>query len=111
MEIEYAPRFSKQMKSPNAKLPGHTLSGIVIFEKCVVSNNRILNADYLGDVGFAGYWTLELFCIQPMRIYAGVQIAQIYYHTISEPYERYERGKYQNNSGIQASKLYEEFLL
>ena len=62
-----------------------------------------------GDVGFAGYWTLELFCVQPVKIYAGVQIAQIYYHTISEPYERYERGKYQNNSGIQSSKLYEEF--
>ena len=64
-----------------------------------------------GDVGFAGYWTLELFCVQPVRIYAGVQIAQIYYHTISEPYERYEQGKYQNNEGIQSSKLYEEFLL
>ena len=64
-----------------------------------------------GDVGFAGYWTLELFCVQPVRIYAGVQIAQIYYHTISEPYERYEKGKYQNNTGIQSSKLYEEFLL
>ena len=63
-----------------------------------------------GDVGFAGYWTLELFCVQPVRIYAGVQIAQIYYHTISEPYERYEKGKYQNNNGIQASRLYEEFL-
>ena len=62
-----------------------------------------------GDVGFAGYWTLELFCVQPVRIYAGVQIAQIYYHTISEPYERYTRGKYQNNKGIQESMLYKEF--
>lgn len=64
-----------------------------------------------GDVGFAGYWTLELFCVQPVRIYAGVQIAQIYYHTISEPYEPYTRGKYQNNKGIQASMLYREFLI
>ena len=64
-----------------------------------------------GDVGFAGYWTLELFCVQPVRIYAGVQIAQIYYHTISEPYERYTKGKYQNNEGIQASMLYKEFLI
>ncbi|MBQ2616225.1 MAG: dCTP deaminase [Synergistaceae bacterium] len=62
-----------------------------------------------GDVGFAGYWTLELFCVQPVRIYAGVQIAQIYYHTISEPYENYKSGKYQNNTGIQASMLYREF--
>ena len=61
-----------------------------------------------GDVGFAGYWTLELFCVQPVRIYAGVKIAQIYYHTISEPYERYTNGKYQNNEGIQPSMLYKE---
>ena len=62
-----------------------------------------------GDVGFAGYWTLELSCVQPVRIYAGVQIAQIYYHTISSPYENYTRGKYQNNKDIQASMLYREF--
>ena len=62
-----------------------------------------------GDVGFSGYWTLELFCVQPVRIYAGVQIAQIYYHTISEPYEPYSSGKYQNNKGIQTSQLYREF--
>lgn len=29
-----------------------------------------------GDVGFAGYWTLEIFCIQPIRIYAGAQVCQ-----------------------------------
>ena len=61
-----------------------------------------------GDIGFAGYWTLELFCVQPVRIYAGVQIAQIYYHTISGDYERYVNGKYQNNKGIQPSMLYKE---
>lgn len=35
-----------------------------------------------GDVGFSGYWTLEIFCIQPIRIYPNAQICQIYYHTI-----------------------------
>jgi dCTP deaminase len=63
-----------------------------------------------GDVGFRGYWTLEIFCIQPIRIYAGVQICQIYYHTIEGNYENYSRkGKYQNNSGIQHSMLFKEF--
>ena len=62
-----------------------------------------------GDVGFAGYWTLEIFCIQPVRIYAGVEICQIYYHTISGDYEPYRSGKYQNNRGIQPSLLYREF--
>lgn len=64
-----------------------------------------------GDVGFAGYWTLELFCVQPVRIYAGVQIAQIYYHTITKPYEAYTKGKYQNNTGIQTSMLYKDFAI
>ncbi len=59
-----------------------------------------------GDVGFSGYWTLELFCVQPVKIYAGVEIAQIYYHTITEPYENY-KGRYQNNTGIQVSKFHE----
>ncbi len=64
-----------------------------------------------GDVGFCGYWTLELFCVQPVKIYAGVEIAQIYYHEIAEPYETYSHtgGKYQNNTGIQTSMLYREF--
>jgi len=42
-----------------------------------------------GDVGFNGYWTLEIFCIQPVRIYPGVEVCQIYYHTIEGPYEPY----------------------
>jgi dCTP deaminase len=35
-----------------------------------------------GDVGFCGFWTLEMFAVQPVRIYAGVQICQIIYHQI-----------------------------
>ncbi|SFI08153.1 dCTP deaminase [Tindallia magadiensis] len=62
-----------------------------------------------GDVGFCGYWTLEIFCIHPIRIYPNVEICQIYYHTIEGDYDSYESGKYQLNKGIQASKLYEDF--
>ena len=62
-----------------------------------------------GDVGFSGYWTLEIFCIQPIRIYAGVEICQIFYHSIEGHYDTYKSGKYQNNEGIQASMLYKDF--
>lgn len=62
-----------------------------------------------GDVGFSGYWTLEIFCVQPVRIYPGVEICQIYYHELSGGYEPYRSGKYQNNTGIQPSLLYREF--
>ena len=62
-----------------------------------------------GDVGFAGYWTLEIFCVQPIRIYPNVEICQIYYHDIHGEYEPYKSGKYQNNMGIQPSLLYKDF--
>lgn len=62
-----------------------------------------------GDVGFEGYWTLEMFCVQPVKIYAGIEICQIYYHTIEGEYQKYASDKYQNNDGIQPSLLYKEF--
>lgn len=62
-----------------------------------------------GDVGFRGYWTLEIHCIQPIRIYADVELCQIYYHSIEGDYDRYSSGKYQNNKGIQPSLLYKDF--
>lgn len=62
-----------------------------------------------GDVGFAGYWTLEIFCVQPIRIYPNVEICQIYYHTIDGDYDLYKSGKYQNNTGIQPSLMYKDF--
>ena len=62
-----------------------------------------------GDVGFAGYWTLEMFCVQPIKIYPGVPIAQIFYHTVEGDYIPYASKKYQNNSGVQPSLLYKDF--
>lgn len=62
-----------------------------------------------GDVGFSGYWTLEIAALQPIRIYAGVSICQIFYHQIAGEYESYRGGKYQNNQDIQPSMLYRDF--
>lgn len=62
-----------------------------------------------GDVGFAGYWTLEIFCIQPIRTYPNAEICQIYYHSIEGDYEPYKSGKYQNNTDIQPSLMYKDF--
>ncbi len=62
-----------------------------------------------GDVGFKGYWTLEIFAVQPIRIYAGVPICQIFYHTIQGNFKEYQNGKYQNNTSIQSSMLYKDF--
>ena len=60
-----------------------------------------------GDVGFAGYWTLEMFAVQPVRVYAGVPICQIFYHEIRGDYDEYS-AKYQHNRDIQPSLLFEE---
>jgi len=62
-----------------------------------------------GDVGFKGFWTLEIFCVQPIRIYAGVEICQIYYHTLEGDHDNYSSGKYQNNQGIQTSLLFKDY--
>jgi len=64
-----------------------------------------------GDVGFAGHWTLELCCVQPIKIYAGMKIAQICYHDISEmpstDYASKADAKYSNQgSDPVASKNY-----
>jgi dCTP deaminase len=62
-----------------------------------------------GDIGFAGYWTLEMFCVQPVKIYPDVEICQIYYHTLAGERSLYKSGKYQNNTGIQPSLIYRDF--
>lgn len=62
-----------------------------------------------GDVGFSGYWTLEIFCIQPIIIYPNVEICQIYYHNIEGEYDMYSNGKYQNNTDVQPSLLFKDF--
>ncbi len=62
-----------------------------------------------GDVGFAGYWTLEMYSIHPIKIYAGVEICQIFYHTIEGDYDHYASNKYQNNQGVQPSMLFKDF--
>tara|TARA_A100001011_G_C14321961_1_gene851190 strand:+ start:6097 stop:6621 length:525 start_codon:yes stop_codon:yes gene_type:complete len=62
-----------------------------------------------GDVGFKGYWTLEIFCVQPIRVYPNTEICQIFYHSIEGKYKSYEGGKYQANKDIQTSMLYKDF--
>jgi dCTP deaminase len=61
-----------------------------------------------GDAGFKGYWTLEMFAVQPVKIYPGVSICQIFYHQIEGDIQEYVSDKYQNNHDIQPSLLYKE---
>lgn len=36
-----------------------------------------------GDVGFCNHWTMELFVIKPLRVYAGMPVGQLLWHTTS----------------------------
>src|SRR5262245_58139011 len=62
-----------------------------------------------GDVGFRGFWTLEMFAVQPVRVYPGVPICQIFYHAVKGDVSEYHSDKYQNNHDIQPSLLFKEF--
>jgi dCTP deaminase len=35
-----------------------------------------------GDVGFCNFWTLEISCVHPVRIYAGMPIGQLIYFAV-----------------------------
>lgn len=52
----------------------------------------------IGDVGFCGYWTLELSVSKPVRVYPGMPIGQIIYHTVEgdviNPYDKKSDAKY-----------------
>lgn len=62
----------------------------------------------LGHAGYRGTWTLEMHCVQPVRIYPGMQICQIYYVELSGKCQEYCSDKYQNSSDIQPSLIYRE---
>jgi len=61
-----------------------------------------------GDVGFCGYWTLEMFAVQPVKIYPRVPICQIFFHQIAGDITEYSSDKYQHNRDIQPSLLFRE---
>jgi dCTP deaminase len=46
-----------------------------------------------GDVGFCNTWTLEISCVQPVRIYAGMPIGQLIYFAVDGQIENYYNTK------------------
>ena len=59
-----------------------------------------------GDVGFCGYWTLQLTCVKKVRIYPNMKICQIFYHNVLGEYDNYSSKKYQGSTKIMSSQLY-----
>lgn len=46
-----------------------------------------------GDVGFCNTWTLEISCVQPVKVYAGMPIGQLIYFAIDGDIENYYNKK------------------
>lgn len=56
-----------------------------------------------GDAGFLNHWTLEIFCVQPVRIYKGMPIGQLTYFItgpIGTPYNEKKSAKYNERSAL-----------
>jgi dCTP deaminase len=62
-----------------------------------------------GSIGYRGHWTIELYTVQPIRIYPGVKICQIAYHEIVGDIRECCSSKYQNSRDIQPSLMFREF--
>lgn len=62
-----------------------------------------------GDPEYANHWTLEIVVVQPLRVYAGVEICQIAYDSLEGAYRPYA-GKYAvRNTRPTASRMYLDF--
>jgi dCTP deaminase len=46
-----------------------------------------------GDVGFCNTWTLEISCVHPVRIYAGMPVGQLIYFKVDGDIENYYNKK------------------
>ena len=62
----------------------------------------------LGDIGFIGHWTIQLFAIHPIRVYAGMCIGQMMFWHTQGHVELYN-GKYQGATGAMASRIFVDF--
>ncbi len=69
----------------------------------------------VGDIGFNGHWTLEITVVKPLRVYAGMPVAQIMFllplGDCTVPYSLKPSAKYQNQENIpMPSMMWKNFL-
>lgn len=66
------------------------------------------------DLGFGcdegeGFLTLEMACVLPLRIYAGVRVCQAVFHTTHGYRRRQYVGKYKGQRGPTPSRMWQDF--
>jgi dCTP deaminase len=62
----------------------------------------------LGDIGFVGRWTIQLFAVNRIRVYAGMDIGQMMFWCVRGEIELYD-GKYQGANGVRSSRLFLDY--
>ena len=67
-----------------------------------------------GDVGFCNHWTLELIVTQPVTVYAGMKIGQLFFYEtkgrVMNPYNKKKDAKYTKvSSEPQSSQMHLNF--
>lgn len=67
-----------------------------------------------GDVGFCGHWTLEISVVEPVVVYEGMPIGQLFFHevkgVVNNPYNKKTSAKYNNRDPRpQGSKMFLNF--
>ncbi|MGB7327454.1 MAG: dCTP deaminase [Rubripirellula sp.] len=62
----------------------------------------------MGDEGYCGTWTLQMYCVQPVRIYAAMEVCQICYLGLEGTCQGYSSDKYQNSRDIKPSQMFRE---
>lgn len=62
-----------------------------------------------GDVGFANHWTLEISCVLPVRVYAGMPIGQLIYFRVDGEIEQYyntkQNAKYNQRTNLPVESM------
>ena len=63
----------------------------------------------IGDVGFKGYWTLELSVTKPVRVYVNMPIGQIIYYTVQgdviHTYDKKRDAKYSQQDHLPVESM------
>ncbi|MCP4371263.1 MAG: dCTP deaminase [Deltaproteobacteria bacterium] len=61
------------------------------------------------DIGSYNQWTLQLYAVQPVKVYSHMLIGQVTFWTVVGEIELY-KGKYQGSKGPYESQIYKDFI-
>lgn len=62
----------------------------------------------LGDIGFIGRWTIQLYCLHHVRVFAGMNIGQMMFWHVRGNIRLYQ-GKYRNADRVLPSMIFKDF--